>query len=84
MSTDAASHVKDADFFHLPNGTEEGWIVEIPQPLEAIGIPLHVTKFMILELVAALLIIAIFVPLARRIITGERPRASSGTSSRPS
>jgi len=74
MSTDATSHVKDADFFHLPNGTEEGWIVEIPQPFEAIGIPLHVTKFMILELVAALLIIAIFVPLARRIITGERPR----------
>ena len=32
------------------------------------------TKFMVLEVVAAVLIVLIFVPLARRIARGERPR----------
>ncbi|MEE8452014.1 MAG: F0F1 ATP synthase subunit A [Thermoguttaceae bacterium] len=70
------SHVKDTasghHYFHLPNGTEEGLLVPIPQPLEPLGI--EITKFMVLEVVAAVLIILIFVPLARRIATGERPR----------
>ena len=34
---------------------------------------LRLTKFMVLEVVAALLIAAIFIPLANRIRTGERP-----------
>jgi F-type H+-transporting ATPase subunit a len=40
-----------------------------------IGIPykFHVTKFMILELIAALLIILIYVPLARKIRDGRLP-----------
>jgi F-type H+-transporting ATPase subunit a len=33
----------------------------------------HVTKFMILELIAALLVIAIYVPLARRAQSGDPP-----------
>ncbi len=33
-----------------------------------------ITKFMVLEVVAALLIAIVFIPLARRISTGERPR----------
>ena len=38
------------------------------EPLE-----LRVTKFMVLEVVGALLLVAIFIPLARRIRTGSRP-----------
>ena len=68
-----ASHVKDTDAvhghaFHLPFGIE----IKIPQVLEPLGMEL--TKFMVLELVAALLMLAIFVPLARKIATGNRPR----------
>ncbi len=40
------------------------------------GIPFRITKFMILEVVAALLVIAVFVPLARRIKTGELPKGA--------
>jgi len=88
MAADTAqlmSHVKDSKGFHLPNGTAEGLHVHIPQPVEIakkLGIEdpphwlaeLELTKFMVLEVVAAMLIILIFVPLARRIATGERPR----------
>jgi len=35
---------------------------------------LHITKFMLLELVAAGLMLLIFIPLARRIATGKPPR----------
>src|SRR5690349_10940014 len=38
------------------------------------GFRIQFTKYMILELIAALLIIAIFVPLARRIQSGDLPR----------
>jgi F-type H+-transporting ATPase subunit a len=68
------SHVKDAKAFHLPNGTAEGLLVQIPQPFKAIGIDFTVTKFMVLELVAALLIILVFVPLAWRIRRGGPPK----------
>lgn len=61
----ANEHVVDATYFHLPFGTH----IELP---EVLG--LQLTKFMVLELVAALLMVMIFVPLARRIATGERPR----------
>ena len=39
---------------------------------------LQITKFMLLELIASLLVIAIFVPLARRMSTGQPP-AGPGT-----
>lgn len=64
------SHVQDTDVFHLPAGVT----LHVPQPLEAVGIPLHLTKFMVLEVVAAVLMIAVFVPLARRIARGTPPR----------
>src|SRR5205823_1835716 len=38
------------------------------------GQPLTLSKFMILELLAAVLIAAIFIPIARRLATGEPPR----------
>ncbi len=71
MASDASElfgHVKDSKSFHLPGG----WTVDIPQPFEALGF--ETTKFMVLEVVAAILMLAIFIPLARRIATGERPR----------
>ncbi len=60
-----AGHVKDAHGFHFPFGRH----VELPS---VFGI--QVTKFMILEAMAALLMILIFVPLARRMRGGEAPR----------
>jgi len=68
MAVDAAEligHVKDADCLHLP----WGWELHIPQPLEAIGF--HITKFMLLEVVAAAVMLAIFIPLGRRVSTGR-------------
>lgn len=53
----------------LPAWSFFGWF-DVP----AWTIELQLTKFMVLELVAAVLIIAIFIPLARRIATGRRPR----------
>ena len=67
-NSDIIEHVKDSDVFHLPFGRH--W--DIPQPFEGIG--LHLTKFMLLELVVAVLMIAIFVPMARRMVAGQRPR----------
>ncbi len=61
-------HVKDNDCFHLPFGVD----LHIPQPFEAIG--LHLTKFMVLELVVAVLMVIIFIPLARRLASGGPPR----------
>jgi F-type H+-transporting ATPase subunit a len=37
-------------------------------------LPGHLTKFMLLELIAAALVVAIFVPLARRMQPGDPPR----------
>ncbi|MBN2024243.1 MAG: F0F1 ATP synthase subunit A [Pirellulales bacterium] len=69
-TSELISHVKDTDAFHFPRGYH--W--EIPQPFEALGLPLHLTKFMVLELVVAVLLIVIFVPFARRVARGGPPR----------
>jgi len=61
-------HVKDSDAFHLPFG----WEIHVPQPFEAIG--LHLTKFMVVELVVALVMLAIFIPLGRKVASGHPPR----------
>jgi len=62
------AHVQDADRLHLPFGGE--WV--IPQPLEAVGI--HLTKNMLLQVVAGLILLAIFVPLARALSSGRPVR----------
>jgi F-type H+-transporting ATPase subunit a len=62
---DLMGHVKDATSFHLPFGKH----LDLP---EIFGF--QVTKFMVLELVAAVLMIVVFIPLARRIATGEPPK----------
>ena len=69
-SAELIAHVKDTDAFHLPGGLE----MPVPQPFEAIGLHLHLTKFMVLELVVAVLMVAIFVPLGRKLASGRPPR----------
>ncbi len=69
-SAELIRHVQDSEVFGLPRGLE----VPVPQPFEAIGVPLHLTKFMVLELVVAVLMIVVFVPLARRMVSGQRLR----------
>ena len=63
-------HVKDNDIFELPFQTH----IPIPQPFEALGLKLHLSKFMVLELVVAVLMLVVFIPLARRIRNGEISR----------
>jgi len=58
-------HVQDANAFHLPFGLT--W--EIPKLFG-----FQITKFMLIELAVALLMLVIFIPLGRRIAKGERPR----------
>ena len=77
MATDTAelfSHVQDANSFHFPGGGH----LDLPNfgTIEVLGrqIELQVTKFMVLELVAAAIMLAIFIPLAIRIRGGRLPR----------
>ncbi len=61
-------HCKDSvapHAFHLPGHTE----VLIPQPFESLGF--EITKFMVLEAVAGILMLLIFIPIARKIAKGE-------------
>jgi F-type H+-transporting ATPase subunit a len=60
-----AGHVKDARMFELPFGVE----FELPK---VCGV--QVTKFMVLELVAAILMLLIFVPLGRKLAQGRPPK----------
>jgi F-type H+-transporting ATPase subunit a len=60
-----ADHVKDAAAFELP------FHIEIALP-KILGF--QVTKFMVLEVAAALLMVLIFVPLGRKIAGGKPPK----------
>ncbi len=66
----ASHHVQDAAYFDLPFGIR----IDIPQPPAILGYQFTITKFMVLELVVAVLMLAIFIPLARRIAGGRPPR----------
>jgi F-type H+-transporting ATPase subunit a len=62
---EVGQHVSDGNAFHLPfHGT-------IPLG-KVFGI--QVTKYMVLELIVAALMLAVFIPLARRIADGRPPR----------
>ena len=63
---EVASHVNDADSFHLPFGLH----LDIPQCLLNIGI----TKYIIIELVVAVVLVWMFTGLARRIKNGKPPK----------
>jgi len=77
------SHVKDSDAFHvpmfvwraLPEGFRDPHPGSIKLPVvDLFGYEFQLTKFMVLELLAALLIVVVFIPLARWIATGQAPR----------
>ncbi|HEX5472210.1 MAG TPA: F0F1 ATP synthase subunit A [Lacipirellulaceae bacterium] len=68
------SHVEDSTEFHVPkaltpNGTGH---LEIPQPFHAVHFT--VTKFMVIELVAAILISVFFIALGKALRGGAIPR----------
>ena len=75
-------HVKDADYFEVPKFLVPSGKIKIPQPLTLSqpimpargsleAFDLRITKFMVLEVVAAVLIAAIFISLANRIKAGR-------------
>src|SRR5438876_6438223 len=72
MAVDPFEHVMDTKDWHFFENF--GLHVHLPK----IHLPLYgdfqITKFMILELVAAILVVVIYVPLARRAATGELPK----------
>jgi F-type H+-transporting ATPase subunit a len=63
--TKLAKHVQDADAFEFPFGYE--WHLPSVHGHQ-------ITKYMVLELVAAILIVLIFVPLARKLASGNPPK----------
>jgi F-type H+-transporting ATPase subunit a len=79
-------HVQDSDHFEVPKFLGEKW--EIPNPLgttkenpliSIAGKPFIVgrlTKFMVLELVAALILCVVFIRFARRMASQDRPRGA--------
>jgi len=62
---EVGSHVQDATSFHLPFGVH----VDLPKVFG-----FQITKFMVLELAVALVMLAVFIPLARRISSGRPVR----------
>ena len=60
-----AEHVNDANAFEFPFGIE----VHLPSYFG-----FQITKFMVLEVVAAILVVLIFVPIARKMASGNPPK----------
>jgi F-type H+-transporting ATPase subunit a len=73
MAADPAEHVKDAPHIHLTDYLFGGLEIHLPE-INLFGYHLQITKFMVLELLAAVLAIAIFVPLCRRAAQGTLPK----------
>lgn len=79
-------HVQDAPHFEVPRLVAPGGKLHIPQPLlreePLLDVPLgfvepldfKITKFMLLELVAAVIVAAAFIWLARKVRHGDPPR----------
>lgn len=71
-----AEHVTDAAYFELPKALGGKYYLPDFGTVELFGVEvkLQLTKFMVLEAAAAVLLLLIFIPLARRIATGKPPR----------
>ena len=63
--SDPFSHVMDSSHWHLFENIDVGF-----------HLPLGLTKFMVLELIAALIIVAIYLPLAKQMKGGELPKGA--------
>ncbi len=72
-------HVSDTPYLHVTDilfgGSPEhpGWVIPLPK-IPLFGYEFQITKFMILELIAAAAAIVIFVPLCRKASRGDLPR----------
>ncbi len=75
MAHSPLDHVKDekGSYTILTHLVEDGWELDLLD-LTPYHIPFVLTKFMVLELIAALLIIAIYVHLARKAASGDPPK----------
>jgi F-type H+-transporting ATPase subunit a len=71
-----AEHVKDAPYFELPEFLGGKYYLPNFGTINVFGRPveLQLTKFMVLEVVVAVLMIAIFIPLSRKLASGKPPR----------
>jgi F-type H+-transporting ATPase subunit a len=69
MGGDNFHHVRDFGYFELPRGIKVQ-LPKIPLP-EFLGGDLQITKFMVLQVVAALIVLFIFSGLSRRIRSGK-------------
>lgn len=79
-------HVQDADHFEVPRVFAKDGKIHIPQPFagtkSATSAPsgvlepldLRITKFMVLELIVAIIVALLFIGLAGRMAAGGRPR----------
>lgn len=63
--SDPFSHVSDSSHWHILENFDIGF-----------QLPFGLTKFMVLEVIAAGLILLIYVPLAKRIWTGQSPKGA--------
>lgn len=73
MAHSPMDHATDSTEFHLFDELFGGVAIHLPA-INLFGYQFQITKFMVLQVIAALLIIAIYVPIARRARTGEAPR----------
>ncbi|MDO4587215.1 MAG: F0F1 ATP synthase subunit A [Planctomycetia bacterium] len=64
-------HVSDSNMFHLPHYF--GHLPELPA-INILGYEFQITKFMVIELAVAVLLVFLFVPLAQKIKTGKPVR----------
>lgn len=75
MSANPADHVKDAPFFHITDTLFGGLHIPL-RSINLFGYDFQITKFMVLELIAAILAVVIFVPLCRRAANGGMPKGT--------
>jgi F-type H+-transporting ATPase subunit a len=71
--SDPFEHVSDSEHWHIFDEIGGGLSIPLPS-FDLFGHHFALTKFMVLELIAAVLAIAIFVPLCRRASAGGLPR----------
>ncbi len=69
MGGDSFHHVRDFGFFELPGGLKVA-LPSIPLP-EFLGGHFQITKFMVLQLLAAAIVLVIFRGLSKRIASGQ-------------
>jgi F-type H+-transporting ATPase subunit a len=72
----ALEHVQDqVEHWHIFDRLFGGWSIPLPH-FTLFGHEFYLTKYMILELLVAILIAAIYIPLARRSQNGELPKGA--------